>query len=120
MTTLYNNMLMYDKANYLPCWELYMDLIETKNNPEEVDFYDWDAINFHPDAYHLHIYKKHLNECMYIIIAMVENIVRDITNSTDGYNIHDNNIIIENELFTCDNCGNVWDGYAQCQCIYDL
>ena len=41
---LYNSILKINKKYYLPCWILYMDLIETKDNPEAIDFYDWDTI----------------------------------------------------------------------------
>jgi hypothetical protein len=31
----------------------------------------------------------------------------------DDYDYYDNNA---QDLITCGNCGNVWDGYAQCNC----
>ena len=42
---LYNSMLKINPKYYLPCWILYMDLIETKGNPEDYNFYDWGIIN---------------------------------------------------------------------------
>ena len=119
--TLYEKMINIDKANYLPCWELYIDLVETINNPEDPSFYDWQSIMHHMDAYHLHMYIKNLDDNMHILVAMVENIIIDITNNTPGYKIINGNIMIDNYMITCDNCGRVWDGYAQCNCtVYDI
>ena len=121
MSKLYYNMVDIDRANYLPCWILYMDLVETIHHPESPDFYDWLSIEMHPDAYHLHMYKKNMSECMHLLVAMVENIVRDITNMTPGYRISGDTINISNYMITCENCGRVWDGYAQCDCtIFDI
>jgi hypothetical protein len=110
-------MINIDKANYLPCWNLYMDLVETINNPEDQSFYDWESVIHHPDAYNLHVYIKNLNDNMHILTAIIKNIVINITNETPGYQIIDDNIIIDNYMVTCENCGRVWDGYAQCDCI---
>jgi hypothetical protein len=52
---------------------------------------------------------------------MVENIIIDITNNTPGYKIIDDDIMIDNYNITCEHCGRVWDGYAQCNCtVYDI
>ena len=144
MSKLYYNMINIDRELHLPCWKIYMDLIETQHNPEPVDFYDWDLIESHPNAYDLPIYKKNMNECINKIVTLVESIVCDITNSSQYYKIVNTDIIIDmttcfqvidmnnsvdtrdqlspyvmldkNEMITCDFCGNMWDGCAQCDC----
>ena len=48
----------------------------------------------------------------------------DYDGNYDGDNHHYNNNDNDNnteyikpeDLITCDNCGNIWDGYAQCNC----
>lgn len=114
---LYYNIINIDKANYIPCWNLYIKLIETIDCPKNIDFYDWESINIHPDSHLLCTYKQNIRDCMHVLIPIVENIVRNITNTTPGYNICDDAIYITNYMITCTNCGRVWDGYAQCDCV---
>ena len=110
-------MVSINEIYYLPCWYLYMDLIETRDNPENIDFYDWNSIYHHDMFYDLHLLIRNMEDNMNIIIAIVENIVKDITNNMKGYRIYDNIIEIMFELTKCESCGNVWDGYAQCMCV---
>ena len=118
MTTLYNNMLNIDKIYYLPCWYLYMDLIETRYNPEQTQFYDWSSIYNNDMFYDLHLLIRNIEGNMNIVIAIVEKIVKNITNDMNGYTIYNNNDIeISIGLSKCELCGNVWDGYAQCMCV---
>ncbi len=116
MSSLYDSLKLIHKIDYLDCWKLYMDLIETKNNIEDVKFYNWDSISFHNDYFLLDIYKKNMNDNINVIINIVEDIVRDITNNTDGYFIVGNEVYVDFGLIKCVNCGNIWDGNAQCNC----
>jgi len=113
---LYKNMLKIEHIYYLPSWILYMDLIETKNNIEKFYFYDWDSIKDHILYSNLTKYINNININIDIIINIVETIVIDITNKSNGYIIEDNNISILFELVECEKCGNIWDGNAQCNC----
>ena len=62
------------------------------------------------------MYKRNINDNIINIIDIVEKIVIDITNKTNGYIVEDNNISILFELVECEKCGNIWDGNAQCNC----
>jgi hypothetical protein len=116
MTSLYEKILSVNKIDYLECWTLYMDLIETKYNPENIDFYNWDLIKDHSDYSLLDLYKKNMYNNMNNIINIVENIIIDITNNTDGYFITCDKIFVDYGLIKCVMCGNIWDGNAQCNC----
>jgi hypothetical protein len=117
MRQLYNSMLSINKNEYLECWKLYMDLIETEFNPEDIQFYDWDLIKNHENYNNLDMYKRNINDNMNIIIDIVEYIIRDITNNTEGYFIVNDNILANYDLIRCGDCGNMWDGFAQCNCF---
>ncbi len=116
MRKLYDSIKNINEIDYLPCWVLYMDLIETYDNPEDINFYNWESISSHPEYPQLDMYKKNLNDNMSIVIIMVEKCVKDITNNIDGYFIIDDIIYVDFGLVKCVLCGNIWDGNAQCQC----
>jgi hypothetical protein len=118
MRQLYENLKKIDKIDFLECWKLYMDLVETENNPETIEFYEWELISYHKDYYLLDIYKKNMNDNISIIIDKVEDIIRDITNNTVGYIIYGDNVSVDYGLIKCINCGNIWDGNAQCNCSW--
>jgi len=116
MRQLYNSILNINKNEYLESWKLYMDLVETEFNPEDINFYDWNLIINHENYNSLDMYKRNINDNMTIIIDIVENIIRDITNNTYGYIIIHDEIIANYNLIKCNDCGNMWDGNAQCNC----
>jgi hypothetical protein len=109
---LYNSILKINPNYYLPCWILYMDLIETKNNPEDYDFYDWNSINITIN----NCYKINLKENVDIIIEIVKNCVIDITNKTKNYSIEDNEVILDLGLINCSKCHHIIDAYGNCSC----
>jgi len=37
--------------------------------------------------------------------------------SEQPFDIHEFNKIVEDDSIVCENCGNNWDGYAQCMCM---
>ena len=124
MRKLYNSILNINKVEHLECWKLYMDLVETEFNPEDINFYDWELIKNNDNYEQLDIYKRNINDNMSIIINIVEEIIRDITNNTEGYFIVNNNILLNQpsanynyDLIICNECGNIWDGNAQCNCV---
>jgi predicted Zn finger-like uncharacterized protein len=119
MRELYNSILNIDILDYLDCWKLYMDLVETEFNPEDFEFYDWNLIEDHEKFHELQLFLKNINDNMPIIIDIVENIIKDITEKYDGYFIIDNKIYIDYGLVKCMKCGNIWDGNAQCLCGFD-
>ena len=119
MRELYNSILNINVIDYLDCWKLYMDLVETEYNPEDSEFYEWDLIEDHPNFNQLQLYFKNMNDNMSTIIDIVEDIVKDITDNTYGYFIIDNKIHIDYGLVKCMRCGNIWDGNAQCLCGFD-
>ncbi len=116
MRQLYLNMVNINRTDYLECWRLYMDLVETELNPEDTNFYDWELINSHENYYLLDMYKKNMNDNMKTIIDIVECIIMDITNNTEGYFIINDTILVNYDLIKCSNCGNIWDGFSQCNC----
>ena len=107
---LYNSMLKINPKYYLDYWILYMDLIETKDNPEDYDFYDWGLININ------NCYKRNLNNNMNEIINNVHQYIIDIINNTDGYIIEDDEVILDLGLINCFKCHNIIDIYGYCHC----
>jgi hypothetical protein len=89
-----------------------MDLIETKNNPEDYDFYDWNSINITID----NCYIRNLKDNMEIIIEIVKNCIIDITNKKKHYSIEDNEVILDLGLINCYNCHHMIDAYGYCYC----
>ncbi len=107
---LYNSMLKINPKYYLPCWILYMDLIETKGNPEDYNFYNWDIIDINSS------FKRNLKDNINIIIEIVEKQVIDITNNTYGYIIENNEVFLDLGLINCFTCHNIIDAYGYCHC----
>ncbi len=116
---LYNNILKINKKYYLPCWMLYIDLIETKDNPENFYFYDWDSLENHPLINEINSYKNNMDNNMDNIIKLVEICVIYITNNNDNYIIdiiNNNEIIIDLGLNKCLYCNSLIDTYGFCEC----
>jgi hypothetical protein len=113
---LYNSILKINKIYYLPCWMLYMDLIETRENPENFYFYDWESLNNHPLNSQINIYKYNMDKNMDNIIKLVELCIIDITNSNDIYIIENNEIIIDLGLTKCPYCNHLIDTFGYCKC----
>ena len=107
---LYNSMLKINEIYYLPCWELYMDLIETKCNPEDCNFYNWDLINI--DS----CYKRNLKDNIDVIIKLVEKNIIDITVITEGYIIENGEVLLDLGLINCVDCNHFIDIYGYCNC----
>ena len=107
---LYNSMLKINPKYYLPCWILYMDLIETKGNPEDYNFYDWSIIDINSS------FKRNLKDNINIIIEIVEKQVIDIINNTYGYIIENDEVFLDLGLINCSNCHNIIDAYGYCHC----
>jgi hypothetical protein len=114
---LYNSILKINKKYYLPCWMLYMDLIETRENPENFYFYDWESLNNHPLISQINIYKYNMDKNMDNIIRLVELCIIDITNSNDIYIIENNEIIIDLGLIKCPYCHHLIDTFGYCKCV---
>jgi hypothetical protein len=87
-----------------------MDLIETKGNPEDYNFYNWDIININSS------FKINLKNNINIIIEIVENQVIDITLNTDGYTIENGEVFLDLGLINCFTCHNIIDAYGYCHC----
>jgi hypothetical protein len=114
---LYNSILKINNKYHLPCWILYMDLLETKDNPENFYFYDWESLYQHPNVNQINTYKYNMDKNMEQIIQLVKQCVIDITNQYDIYNIDINNeITIDLGLIKCTYCNNLIDTYGYCRC----
>lgn len=109
---LYNSMLKINPKYYLPCWELYMDLIETKGNPENFNYYNWDLIDICIDS----SYKRNLKDNIDIIIKIVEDAVINITFNNEGYIIENEEVFLDFGLINCPDCHNFIDIYGYCSC----
>lgn len=107
---LYNSMLKINPKYYLNCWILYMDLIETKDNPEDYDFYDWGLI------YIDDCYRRNLKDNMNEIIEIVYQYIIDIIDNTYGYIIENGEIFLDLGLINCPTCHNIIDAYGYCNC----
>ena len=113
---LYNSILKINKKYYLPCWMLYMDLIETQNNPEKIHFYDWDSLENNPLINQINVYKNDMDKNMNNIIKLVEECIIIITNQYEYYIIEDNEIFIDLGLVKCPDCHDLIDIYGYCNC----
>ncbi len=109
---LYNSMLKINIKYYLPCWELYMDLVETKGNPEDYNFYNWDLIDIDINS----SFKRNMKNNMDAIIKMVEDNIIDITLNTEGYIIENGEVFLDLGLINCPDCHNFIDTYGYCKC----
>ena len=113
---LYNSMLLINEIYHLPCWTLYMDLIDTKKNPEDYNFYNWDAIGENLDDCNLNLYKRNLEDNMNIIIEIVKKYVILITSNTPGYCVDNEEVMLDLGLICCPNCNHFIDTYGYCYC----
>ena len=104
---LYNSMLKINQKYYLPCWELYMDLIETNGNPED---YNWDTISIDNS------FIRNFKDNMDVIIEIVENKIIDITINTEGYTIENGEVFLDLGLINCIECHHFIDIYGYCNC----
>ena len=93
-----------------------MDLIETRENPENFYFYDWESLNNHPLISQINIYKYNMDKNMDNIIRLVELCIIDITNESDNYIIENNEIIIDLGLTKCPHCHHLIDTFGYCKC----
>jgi hypothetical protein len=89
-----------------------MDLIETKGNPENYNFYNWNLIDIHIDS----SYKRNLKDNMDAIINIVEKQVINITTNTEGYTIEYGEVFLDLGLINCPDCHNFIDIYGYCKC----
>ena len=113
---LYNSMLLINEKYYLPCWILYMDLIDTKYNPEDYNFYNWNAINENLDDCNLNLYKRNFHDNIDTIIEIVKKNVINITNNTPGYCVENEEAILDLGLINCPKCHHFIDTYGYCYC----
>lgn len=118
---LFKEILKVNKKYYLSGWNLFIELNETNNNIEPKNFYNWEDVydNTFNESIYYYIkldFKNNFNE---IIKLLEEYIIKNIK-ETDGYNYENNKLTLEwwvlEDLIKCDNCGNIWDGFAQCDC----
>jgi hypothetical protein len=107
---LYNSILKINKKYYLPSWLLYMDLIETRDNLENYNFYNWDSIIIND------CYKNDLNNNIDIIIEIVKENVIKITNNTKNYYVENDEVILDLGLIYCPDCHNFIDIFGYCKC----
>ena len=105
-------------------WEVYHNLINTKGDINKIYRFNWDTISDHPHYYALMLLLIDFKNNYNVILKVVKDILVDKI-KTDRRFIYTNYNNIEvcdwylEGLTCCDNCGNIWDGYAQCTC-YEL
>jgi hypothetical protein len=113
---LYNSILNINKIYYLPCWILFMDLVETQGNPEDYYFYNWESLLSHYKFYNLHTYKRNFEDNINIILKIVLECVIDITNNTDNYTVDNDEVLLDLGLIKCKDCNNIINTYGYCNC----
>jgi hypothetical protein len=117
---LYNSIISISPSYYLPQWYLYLELIETRKNIEKFNFYSWYLIEDEPEYEHIFILSMDFENNYELILNIVKNIIINNTNKQNGYYCVNDKIIIEqwklDNQYQCNNCGNIWDGYSQCNC----
>ena len=105
-------------------WEVYHNLINTKGDVNKIYRFNWDTISDHPHYYALMLLLIDFKNNYNVILKVVKDILLDKI-KTDRRFIYTNYNNIEvcdwylEGLTCCGNCGNIWDGYAQCTC-YEL
>jgi hypothetical protein len=85
-------------------------LIETKDNLEDYDFYDWDSIII--DSCYKNDFKNNIET---IIQIVKENVIK-ITNNTKNYYIENNEVILDLGLINCSKCHHIIDAFGYCYC----
>jgi hypothetical protein len=120
----FEEILKIDNKYYLSGWKLFIELNETKNNIEKPEFYNWDDI--YDDEFKCDLYyyiKLDFEGNFNNIIKLVENHLIENIKYKKGYNYQNNKLTLEwwvlEDLVQCDNCGHIWDGFAQCSCYLD-
>jgi len=119
--SLFNQFLNIDKTYHLYNWNLYIELIETKETHESFDFYEWSTIQDNIKYNEiLMLSKLDFSSNFDNIIEIVKSIIIEIIQDTPGYHYENNKIKLDwwvyENLVKCNNCSNIWDGYAQCNC----
>jgi hypothetical protein len=102
-------------------WSLYQDLIDTIENPEHITFYKWEYIEYDIRYQDIRLLLNDFDNNINNIISIVKDIIIDNIKSDNRFEYTDNNNIEVKSwhlegLICCDNCGNIWDGMAQCYC----
>jgi hypothetical protein len=115
--------LINNLSTYLqPCeWKLYQDLIDTQYCPENINFYDWDYIKDNIRYLEISLLLNDFENNFLIITDIVKEIIIENIKNDNRFEYNDeNNIIVKwwhiEGLIKCENCGNIWDGFAQCNC----
>lgn len=119
--SLFNQIINIKQDYYLYNWNIYRELIETKNNHEPFEFYDWESIKDNIKYYDILLLAKlDFTGNFDKIIDIVENIIIETIKQTPGYEYKDNKLELDwwvyENLVKCNNCSNIWDGFAQCNC----
>lgn len=115
---LINNMNYY----YQPFdWNLYKDLIDTKSNLESISFYEWEYIENDIKYQDIKLLLNDFDNNINTIINLVKEIIIDNIKTDNRFEYcNDNKIKVHSwyleGMTCCENCGNIWDGYAQCNC----
>lgn len=122
---LFHELIKCNPKFYLNGWELYIELFETRHNVEKISFYKWDSI-IYDDFYNeiMNLCKNNLKDNIGTILFILEKNIIENINSTNGYSYNNDTLNIEwwvlEDLVKCTNCGDIWDGFAQCTCyMYD-
>jgi hypothetical protein len=105
-------------------WILYHDLIETKNNLESINFYEWEFIKDNIKYQEIKLLLNDFENNIVKIIDIVKDImIENIKNDNRFTYVDDDHIKVKwwhlKSLVKCENCGNIWDGFAQCTCWMD-
>lgn len=118
---LINNLEHYLQPNE---WVLYNDLLKSKDNLMNINFNNFKYINDHSKYNDIKLLLIDFNNNFNQIVSLVKEILIDKLKDDVRFEyIDDNNIKVKlwhlEGLTYCDNCGIIWDGYAQCVCLYD-
>jgi hypothetical protein len=85
-----------------------MDLIETRNNPENIDFYDWNSVIID------NCYINNLNNNIDNIIEIVKENIIKITNNTKNYYIENDEVVLDLGLINRQYCHHFIDTLGYC------
>jgi rubrerythrin len=108
-------------------WEIVQQIYNTNEPKEDYKQFSWRVLennNKYNKLYDLlDDYYKNYDE----IKKLVYEMALEETLKIEFFKILRNGKIIDNNnydeevpegLYRCDNCGNIWDGFAQCDCSY--
>jgi hypothetical protein len=123
MSSLDELVIKIEKCNQPFIWSIYYEIIKNERNYKE---FPWAIFEDHNKFIELIKLVDNYTENFDKIKKMVYDITIELTLEMGRFNVLKSGKVIDKridftipeDLFRCGYCGNVWDGFAQCDCCY--